>query len=92
MDYAQACLHEQNGRLHRAAGRTNDFKMCYDQAIVLFLKLGLSSEASDCYEGLDQFDKAAGLSSSQIFETQCANMSDRNLEISWSVPKGCIIL
>lgn len=97
MDYAQACLHEQNGRSHRAAGRTSDFIMCYDQAIILFLKLGLSSEASDCYEGLGQLDKAAGLlpspnKSSQVAKTQCANVSERNLEGSWSVPKGCVFL
>ncbi|KAJ5375537.1 DNA helicase UvrD-like C-terminal, partial [Penicillium concentricum] len=59
MTHSQACLHEQEGRSHRAAGNTEEFTACYEKAIVLFLEIGLITEAATCYEGLAQFDKVA---------------------------------
>ncbi|KAJ5437376.1 Tetratricopeptide-like helical [Penicillium cf. griseofulvum] len=57
--HAQACLHEQEGRSHRAAGNTEAFAACYEKAIILFLQIGLINEAAMCYEGLGQFGKVA---------------------------------
>ncbi|CAG8896595.1 unnamed protein product [Penicillium egyptiacum] len=59
MTHSQACLHEQEGRSYRAAGDTEEFTACYEKAIVLFLEIGLISEAAMCYEGLGQFGKVA---------------------------------
>ncbi|KAJ5504872.1 hypothetical protein N7463_007746 [Penicillium fimorum] len=59
MTHSQACLHEQEGRSHRAAGNTEEFTACYEKAIVLFLEIGLITEAALCYEGLARFDKVA---------------------------------
>ncbi|KAJ5822742.1 Tetratricopeptide-like helical [Penicillium robsamsonii] len=59
MTQSQACLHEQEGRSHRAAGNTEEFTACYEKAIVLFLEIGFITEAASCYEGLAQFDKVA---------------------------------
>lgn len=61
MTHSQACLYEQEGRSHRAAGNTEEFTACYEKAIVLFLEIGLIAEAAMCYEGLGQFGKVAGL-------------------------------
>lgn len=60
--HSQACLYEQEGRSHRAAGDTEEFAACYEKAIALFLEIGLINEAANCYEGLGQFGKVAGLS------------------------------
>ncbi|KAJ5519217.1 DNA helicase UvrD-like C-terminal [Penicillium expansum] len=59
MTHSQACLHEQEGRSHRAAGDTEEFAACYEKAIALFLEIGLITEAAMCYEGLGQFGKVA---------------------------------
>ncbi|CAP86579.1 Pc20g12500 [Penicillium rubens Wisconsin 54-1255] len=59
MTHSQACLHEQEGRSHRAAGDIEEFTACYEKAIVLFLEIGLIAEAAMCYEGLGQFGKVA---------------------------------
>ncbi|OQE34898.1 hypothetical protein PENCOP_c015G08976 [Penicillium coprophilum] len=59
MTHSQACLYEQEGRSHRAARNTEEFTTCYEKAIVLFLEIGLVTEAATCYEGLGQFDKVA---------------------------------
>lgn len=59
--HSQACLYEQEGRSHRAAGDTEEFTVCYEKAIALFLEVGLITEAAMCYEGLGQFGKVAGL-------------------------------
>ncbi|KXG50377.1 Tetratricopeptide-like helical [Penicillium griseofulvum] len=59
MTHSQACLHEQEGRSHRAAGNTEEFAACYEKAIVLFLQIGLINEVAMCYEGLGQFSKVA---------------------------------
>ncbi|OQE05043.1 hypothetical protein PENVUL_c027G05971 [Penicillium vulpinum] len=59
MTHSQACLHEQEGRSHRAAGDTEAFRTCYENAIVPFLEIGLITEAAACYEGLGQFGKVA---------------------------------
>ncbi|OQD61522.1 hypothetical protein PENPOL_c016G10680 [Penicillium polonicum] len=59
MTHSQACLYEQEGRTHRAAGNTEEFTACYEKAIVLFLEIGLITEAAMCYEGLGQFGKVA---------------------------------
>ncbi|EKV12225.1 TPR and ankyrin repeat-containing protein 1 [Penicillium digitatum PHI26] len=59
MTHSQACLHEQEGRSHRAAGDTEKFTACYEKAIALFLEIGLIAEAAMCYEGLGQFGKVA---------------------------------
>ena len=61
MTHSQACLHEQEGRSHRAAGNTEEFAACYEKAIVLFLQIGLINEVAMCYEGLGQLSKVAGL-------------------------------
>jgi hypothetical protein len=60
MIHSQACLHEQKGRSHRAAGEIEDFTKCFEEAITLFLKIGLNPEAASCYEGLGRLDKVAG--------------------------------
>ncbi|KAI3103031.1 hypothetical protein CBS147333_7635 [Penicillium roqueforti] len=57
--HSQACLYEQEGRSHRAAGDTEEFTACYEKAIALFLEIGLITEAAMCYEGLGQFGKVA---------------------------------
>ncbi|KAJ5545485.1 hypothetical protein N7535_006129 [Penicillium sp. DV-2018c] len=59
ISHSQACLHEQEGRSHRAAGDIEAFTACYEKAIALFLEIDLISEAASCYEGLGQFDKVA---------------------------------
>ncbi|KUM63621.1 hypothetical protein ACN42_g3458 [Penicillium freii] len=59
MTHSQACLYEQEGRTHRAASNTEEFTACYEKAIVLFLEIGLITEAAMCYEGLGQFGKVA---------------------------------
>jgi hypothetical protein len=61
MTHSQACLYEQEGRSHRAAGNTEEFAASYGKAIILFLQIGLINEAAMCYEGLGQFGKVAGL-------------------------------
>lgn len=66
MTHSQACLHEQEGRSHRAAGDIEEFTACYEKAIVLFLEIGLIAEAAMCYEGLGQFGKVAGLFSNRV--------------------------
>ncbi|KAJ5783861.1 uncharacterized protein N7518_009538 [Penicillium psychrosexuale] len=59
MTHSQACLYEQEGRSHRAAGDTEEFTVCYEKSIALFLEIGLITEAAMCYEGLGQFGKVA---------------------------------
>ena len=58
--HSQAWLHEQEGRSLRAlndlAGATSN----YEKAIACFLELNLFSDAADCYQALERYDKAAG--------------------------------
>lgn len=71
MTHSQACLHEQEGRSHRAAGDTEEFAACYEKAIALFLEIGLITEAAMCYEGLGQFGKVAGLFFNRVEPEEC---------------------
>lgn len=67
MSHSQACLYEQKGRSHRASGETEEFTKCFEEAITLFLEIGLSPEAASCYEGLGRLDKVAGSLSNTLF-------------------------
>lgn len=63
--HSQALLHEQEGRSYRADDDHEGFTVCYGKAILLFLEIGLTTEAANCYQGLGRYDKAAELCKSQ---------------------------
>lgn len=54
-------MFEQEGRTCRAGNDHEGLSVCYEKAIVLFLKLELIPEAASCLEGLGQYGKVAGL-------------------------------
>lgn len=58
--HSQAWLHEQEGRSLRALNDLEGSTSNYEKAIACFLELNLFSDAADCYQALERYDKAAG--------------------------------
>lgn len=55
----QAWLYEQQGRACRACGDLQGFQENYEKAVDHFLEINLMTEATDCLEALEQYERIA---------------------------------